>query len=69
MPGKYEIDNTSIDVGNFAILPIGGYLWITTLKISSTDGKNKKLAMCVRIDTRITDFKETRRGNRKNKLN
>lgn len=63
MPGKYEIDNQSVDLSNFAILPIGGYTWITTLKIS--DGKNKKLAVCTRIDTKITDFKEARRANRK----
>lgn len=65
MPGKFEIADSSVDVSNFAFLPMEGYLWITTLKLTSTEGKKKKLAMCIRIDTKVTKIRETKRGNQK----
>lgn len=63
MPGKYEVNTTSIDVSNYALLPIDGYIWISTLKITSTEGKQRKLAMCARIETKVTKSKEKRRKN------
>lgn len=61
-PGKYMIEDSSIDVGNFAILPIDGYNWVTTLRGTSGEGKSRKPVMCLRIDAAITQSKETRRG-------
>lgn len=57
MPGKYVIEQTALDVSNFAILPVDGWRWVTTLKGTSGDGKNKKLAMCIRIDCVMTNIK------------
>lgn len=59
MPGKHVIEDSSVDVSNFAILPVDGYRWVTTLKGTSGEGKNKKLAMCVRIDCVITNAKRS----------
>lgn len=62
MPGKYEIENQSVDISAFSLLLMEGYIWITTLKLTSTEGKKKKLAMCIRIETKITKFREGKRG-------
>lgn len=61
-PGKYVVESTSVDVGSFAILPIDGYIWVTTLKGFSGEGKSKKQIMCLKIDVLISKPKEARRG-------
>lgn len=69
MPKKYEIDNQSIDFGAFALILIDGYMYIITVKVTSIEGKKKRLALCLQIDVKVTKPKETRRRNRKNENN
>lgn len=63
MPGKYEINNQSIDFSNFAFILVDGYIYIITVKVTSTEGKNRKLAVCIRIDAKVSKIRETRRKN------
>lgn len=55
--GKYILQDTVLDVSSFAILPVDGWRWVTTLKGTSGEGKNKKLALCIRIDCVMTNVK------------
>ncbi|KAG5678164.1 hypothetical protein PVAND_007858 [Polypedilum vanderplanki] len=63
LPGKYETMNSVVDVSPFAPLPVDGYTWVSTVKASSGEGKNRKLAMCLLMETKITLYKTRKNKN------
>lgn len=60
--GRYYANDSSIDISTFSVLPIHGYTWMATFKFSSGEGKNRKLAMCVLMEVKITKLKEGKKN-------
>ena len=52
--GNYTIDETKLDLSALAVLPVDGYVWVSTLKILSEAGnKKKRIVMCINTETKI----------------
>lgn len=63
MPGRYIAKNTVIDLSTLSVFPTEGFVWVVTIKGVSGEGKNKKLAMCLQVETKISKVKERRKKN------
>lgn len=59
MPGKYSVNDSALDVSNFAMLPIDGWKWMTDLRGTSGDGKNKKLVLCLHIESEMSNVRKS----------
>lgn len=54
-PGNYTIDDATFDVTLISMMPIDGYVWVTTFKLAAvTKGsKKKRLVMCANSETKV----------------
>lgn len=59
MPGNYTIQDTELDLGVIAFLPLDGFIYTTILKLVSTDNESKtrKLAWCFKAETKIVKIR------------
>jgi hypothetical protein len=63
-PQRYVATNSSmLDLSPIAFLPLGGYIWLVTLKVSSGEPKQQELVMCTMIEISIAQVKRKRRKN------
>lgn len=62
--GNYLLEESSIDLLTFAMLPFDGYVWVVTFKMASGDIKNKtkKLIMCLNTEIKISRAKRPGRN-------
>lgn len=60
---NYVSTNSSIDLSALSFLPISGYSWLTTFKLTSGEGKRKELVLCVMFECKILRAKARRNKN------
>lgn len=53
--GIYNMEETKIDFSLFAMLPLDGFVWVSTLKLLSAEPgiKRKRIVMCINAETKI----------------
>jgi hypothetical protein len=63
LPGNYTLAETTFSFVIIELLPIDGYYYITTANIVSTekDRKTRKVAFCLKLETKITKKELSRR--------
>lgn len=54
-PGNYTIPPAELDISIMSLMPLDGYVYLTSFKVSSgvNGGKSKKIAWCLSIETKI----------------
>lgn len=50
---RYVATNATFDFTAISFLPLSGYIWLTTLKVSSGEGKVHKLELCILMEVKI----------------
>lgn len=63
MPGKYIAKDSQIDLSTLSMFPSEGYVWVVAIKGVSGEAKNKKLAMCLNVEVKITKVREKKKKN------
>lgn len=63
LPQRYIATNSSmLDLSPISFLPIGGYVWLVTLKMTSSQLKRRELVFCTMFEISIAKAKRKRRN-------
>lgn len=61
-PNNYTLTEVEIDLTFAALLPLDGYVWLTTLRLGTGESSlnGRKIAMCFKSETRVTRPRRSR---------
>lgn len=59
LPGNYTIQETELDLAILAYAPFDGYIYITSIKLASTNkvAKTRKILFCLNVETKIVKIR------------
>jgi hypothetical protein len=54
-PGNYTLQDSTFDLSALAMLPLEGYLWVTTFKLTTIDKatKARQTVLCLKTETKV----------------
>lgn len=61
-PQRYVATNSTIDLTAISFMPVNGYIWHTTVKLHSGEGKDRKVAMCIEMKMKIVRAQARKRN-------